>query len=690
MSQADIPNIEIRRVARLLGPNIWSNRSVLEVWVDLGAFEQMPSNRLDGFTQRLMAWLPSLIEHRCSEGVRGGFLSRLREGTWLGHVLEHVTLELQSLAHAPVFYGRARETGEPGVYRVVVECLQPEFAERCLTAGVGLVHAAAWNEPFDVTACVQELQAFAKHSCLDPCTQMIVAAAHRQGFPAIRLASESLVQLGYGRHGKRVWSARTGRTAAVADAISKEPELTNRILAGVGLPVVDRVEVDGQDRAWEACAALGDQVVVRPAGLTLESWAEFDAVVGEDAVRLAYEHSAVHGSGVMVQRWVPGRPYRVLVIGESAVAVSLVGPVEGASSSPLQQRDVTAELYPEFHAELASGSVLAAHAIGLDVAAVEWITPDLRRPLLQSGGAIYGMDANPDLCSFVSGSEAAQRIGEVMVRHLFDGGVDPEFKVLSVSGGGVERSAIAALLAFSLGRYSGRPTGLLSARGAWFGERRVSAADARGFDAGLSALTHPTLDAAVFEGSAAQVLEQGVPFAYCNVAVVLDTTELGASVGPWDAPPYLTPELVRRAVRVPADVVPANGWLVLNGDVENIAPMAERCNGRTMYITTDPNNAVVAAHVRSGERAVVLVEGRVVSCTGASRTPLFDVRRYPALAPEVVLTSAAALLCCDVAPAVIEGYLVDYCLTSSEHGEMWPNTVGRSVSPDRLEQRDIL
>ncbi len=168
-----------------------------------------------------------------------------------------LTLELQTLAYAPVGYGRARETGQYGVYRVVIECLDPDFAERCLTAGLAMVHAAARNQPFDIEGCLGELRAYAAQTCLEPSTRAVVAAAKRLGFPAIRLASGNLVQLGYGRHGKRVWSGQTDRTAAVADAISKEASLANRLLSGVGLPIVERTKVDSGSGRLGGCGRTG-------------------------------------------------------------------------------------------------------------------------------------------------------------------------------------------------------------------------------------------------------------------------------------------------------------------------------------------------------------------------------------------------------------------------------------------------
>src|SRR5689334_11410074 len=205
--------MHIRNIVALKGPNVWANFAVLEATVDIGPFEELPTDKLPGCTERLMEWLPGLIEHRCSVGERGGFLQRLREGTWLGHVLEHVTLELMSLAHLPVGFGRARGTGEHGVYKVVIRCEEAAFGEACLTAGRDLVLAAAEGRVFPLASELRRLRELADKVCLGPSTQAIVSAARERGMPYIRLSTGNLVQLGYGKAQRRIWTAETDGTA---------------------------------------------------------------------------------------------------------------------------------------------------------------------------------------------------------------------------------------------------------------------------------------------------------------------------------------------------------------------------------------------------------------------------------------------------------------------------------------------
>ena len=243
--------MEFRKVLALRGPNYWANFPVLEAWVDLKELKDSPSDILPGFNERVMAWLPTMIEHRCSVGERGGFFERLRRGTYQGHILEHVTLELQTLAGVPTGFGRARETSEEGVYKVAIEYQEEELCRACLETGRRLLDAAVRDLPFDVTAEVAKLRELAQQVCLGPSTGAIVRAAVKRGIPVRRLNSESLVQLGYGARQRRILAAQTDRTGAVAEAIAQDKELTRSLLRSMGVPVSEGRPVDRRRRCLD-------------------------------------------------------------------------------------------------------------------------------------------------------------------------------------------------------------------------------------------------------------------------------------------------------------------------------------------------------------------------------------------------------------------------------------------------------
>ena len=263
-------DIDILEVRFIRGPGRWTYRPVLEAVVDIGALEDFPSNLIPGFPERLVAWLPSLVEHQCSYGERGGFVRRLHEGTWPAHILEHVALELQGLAGMPGGFGRARETSRRGVYRVVIRSFQEEVALAALHAARDLVMAAIEDRAYDVASVVDELHALSDEHYLGPSTLSIVDAADDRSIPAIRLNDGNRVQLGYGARQHRIWTAETDLTSAIAEGISRDKDLTNQLLQACGVPIPEGRLVKSPEDAWEAACEIG--VLTLPALSAPRTW----------------------------------------------------------------------------------------------------------------------------------------------------------------------------------------------------------------------------------------------------------------------------------------------------------------------------------------------------------------------------------------------------------------------------------
>lgn len=366
-------DIRFLEILSLRGPNLWTYRPVLEAWVDIGELEDCPSNVLPGFVDRLCAWLPTLSGHRCSYGEPGGFVKRLHEGTWPAHILEHVTLELQNLAGMPGGFGRARETGVRGVYKVAVQAWQEEVTRACLHAARDLVMAAIEDTSFDLEATHTRLREIAQQYILAPNTSCIVdaAIAKERGIPAIRLSADNLVQLGYGSRQRRIWAAQSDRTTAIAQGIARDPELSARLLAACGLPVLDS---DGFHE-------------------------------GQDA-----RHSC-----------------RLLVVGGSLVAAARMDAGEGTSV------DVTEQVHPA----TVSAACLAARVVGLDIAGVDILVDDIARPMAGQNGAIAGVHEAPGLVQHMQTASGELRpVGRVIVDHLFPGGGTGRIPVVGITGSG--------------------------------------------------------------------------------------------------------------------------------------------------------------------------------------------------------------------------------------------------------------
>ena len=319
--QRTFADIVIRRMAHLRGPNIWTYRAVIEAIVDIGELEDYPSNALPGFYERLTAWLPGLIEHRCSVGRRGGFLMRLRDGTWPGHILEHVALELQTQAGMKTGFGKARMTGEHGVYKVVIRTRNEAVGKLAIESARDLVMAAINDRPYDVAATIARLTDLVDRQCLGPSTACIVDAATERGIPHIRLNDGNLVQLGHGAAQRRIWTAETDRTSAIAEGISRDKDLTKQLLAAAGVPVPEGRTVESAEDAWEAAEDIGLPVVVKPSDGNHARGVSLNLKTREEVMH-AFAAAEAEGSEVIVESFIPGQEHRLLVVGGKVVAAT--------------------------------------------------------------------------------------------------------------------------------------------------------------------------------------------------------------------------------------------------------------------------------------------------------------------------------------------------------------------------------
>ena len=258
-------DIRILDITVLRGPNRWSYKSAIEALVDIGDLEECPSNTLPGFVDRLTAWLPGLYKHECSYEAPGGFVRRLEEGTWVGHILEHVTLEIQTRIGHPVGFGRARSTATVGVYHVVVRIAQEDLTRACLLKARELILAAIHDDAFDLPGTLAELRALADEKTLGPTTATIVEAARAARIPVAPLEHGNLVLFGFGARQRRIWTAETDRTSAIAESIAQDKDLAKEMLVRYGIPVPEGRIVRKVDATWEAAQDLGLPVVIKPA-----------------------------------------------------------------------------------------------------------------------------------------------------------------------------------------------------------------------------------------------------------------------------------------------------------------------------------------------------------------------------------------------------------------------------------------
>lgn len=515
--------MNIRRVVALAGPNIWTNYKALEAWVDIGKFEDFPSNKLPGFSDRIIAWLPSMIEHRCGVGERGGFFERLRTGTYLGHILEHVTIELQTLAGVPVEFGRARETSERGVYKVVIEFTEEQFARAAMETARSLILAAVDNTAFDVGEAVTKLQRLADEVCLGPGTRSIIKAAADRNIPFLRLNTGSLVQLGYCSAQRRIWAAETDGTSAVAESIAQDKQLTRQLLEAVGVPVPKGRTVASKDDAWEAAQEIGLPVVIKPQDGNYGRGVSID-LGDEESIRAAFDCADREGSGVVAESMIRGLPHRVLVVKDKVVAASrgdfdhVIGdgihtvvelveetnrqPLRGtgqeyplltlllddialgllarqgfsSTSIPPQGRqvvihyngDLTDDVTEEVHPDVATDCVLAACAVGLNIAGIDLIANRIDQPLAAQGGAIVEVNASPGLLMHLRPMNGKPRpVGMAVVSALFEERETGRVPIVAVTGTNGKTSTVKLL--YHILKCAGKRLGATSSEGIYIG-----------------------------------------------------------------------------------------------------------------------------------------------------------------------------------------------------------------------------
>ena len=577
-STKDIKFLEIKH---LNGPNMWTYYPALEATVDIGELEDFPSDKIPGFYERLSEWLPSLIEHRCSYEERGGFLRRVKDGTWPCHILEHVTLELQNLAGMRGGFGRARETSVRGVYKVALSAWQAEITTAALHSARELVLAAmnfqqSDNPSYDVKGAIQHLRDLVDSLWLGPSTACIVDAAMARNIPATRLiAKGNLVQLGHGARCRHIWTAETDRTSAIAEGISRDKDLTKSLLQSCGVPVPEGRIVESAEAAWEAANDIGMPVVIKPCDGN-HGRGVFIELSQREEIESAYRMALREGTEVLVERYISGTEHRLLIVGGRLIAatrgdsVSVVGdgvstiaelidsqinsdPRRGSTEDhPLNlirldsaaQMEIAHQGYhrdsivpagikvliqrngnhafdvtDQIHPSTASIASLAARVIGLDIAGIDLVTSDISRPLNEQGGAIVEVNAGPSLLMHIKPAVGKPRpVGKAIVDHLFPGQENGRIPIVGISGS-YGKTSVAYLVARLL-VLSGKQTGLACSDGLYLDYRQIDKNNSANWAAANRTLLNPTVEAAVFENGFDVLLNEGLAYDSCQVGVI--------------------------------------------------------------------------------------------------------------------------------------------------------------------------
>ena len=668
MSERPTPDLTILETRVYRGANVWSYEKAIHLVVDLGSLEKYPTNTLPGFTDNILQMLPGLREHSCSRGRRGGFVERLNEGTWLGHVAEHCALALQQVVGHDIRRGKTRQVkGRTGVYNVVFGYIDERVGLAAAKLAIRLVNHLVEADPeFDWDA---ELEAFilrAERTAFGPSTQALVDEAVSRDIPWIRLNQHSLVQLGQGVHAKRIRATMTSETASIAVDIASDKDLTTKLLGAAGLPVPKQDSVRTEDQAVRVAERIGYPVVVKPLdgnhgrGVCLDLQSELDV---REAFPIAKEQS--RRGWVIVESFVTGKDYRCLVIDGriAAIAERVPASVTGDGTSTVEQLvdltnadprrgvghekvltrikvdaaaeevlaaqghtlssipaegemvklaltgnmstggisiDRTFEAHPE-NVEIAEE---AARMIGLDIAGIDFICPDITEPVRETGGAICEVNAAPGFRMHTHPTIGEpQFIAKPVVDMLFPPGAPSRIPIVAVTG--TNGKTTTSRMISHIFKGMGRKVGMTSTDGVVIDERLVIRADASGPRSARMVLQNPRVDFAVFEVARGGILREGLGYERNDVAVVLNVQPDHLGLRGID-----TVEQLADVKAVLVEAVPRDGHAVLNADDPLVREMRRRCSGQVVWFSMEEPGSeardMIDAHCRRGGKALVL------------------------------------------------------------------------------------
>ncbi|MBW4503983.1 MAG: cyanophycin synthetase [Scytonema hyalinum WJT4-NPBG1] len=661
--------MRILKIQTLRGPNYWSIRrhKLIVMRLDLENIAETPTNEVPGFYEGLVEALPSLEGHFCSPGCRGGFLMRVREGTMMGHVVEHVALELQDLAGMHVGFGRTRETSTSGVYQVVFEYLNEEAGRYAGRAAVRLCQSIVDRGRYPKAELEQDLQDLKdlwRDAALGPSTETLIKEAEKRGIPWMQLGARFLIQLGYGVNQKRVQATMTDNTGILGVELACDKEATKRILANAGIPVPRGTVINFLDDLEEAIEQVGGYpIVIKPLdgnhgrGISIN-------ITSKEEAEAAYDSARQVSRSIIVERYYTGRDHRVLVVDGKLVAVAervpanVIGDgkstifelIEETNKDPnrgeghdnvltkieldrtsyqlmeKQGRTLNTVLpkgeicYLRATANLSTGGSAVDRTdeihpenvwlaqrivkiIGLDIAGIDIVTADISRPLREVDGVIVEVNAAPGFRMHVAPSQGIPRNVGGAVMDMLFPS-DKTSRIPILAVTGTNGKTTTTRLLAHIFKQTHKVVGYTTTDGTYIGDYLVEVGDNTGPQSAQLILQDPTVEVAVLETARGGILRSGLAFENANVGVVLNVTSDHLGIGDID---HI--EQLAHLKSVVAEAVFPDGYAVLNADDPRVAAMAEKTKANIAYFTMNPDAELVRKHIQQGGVAAVYENG---------------------------------------------------------------------------------
>lgn len=706
----------IESIRALTGPNVYSYRPALVMSLNLGELAEHESREFNGFNERLLALLPGLETHHCSLGRPGGFVTRLHAGTFFGHIVEHVALELTELAGVGTIHGKTRHY-ESTSYNVVIEYRAVKATTYLLEQSVDLVQTLVQQQPFALAPVIEKAKRLVATHEAGPSTRAIMQAAERRGIPCRREGNGSIVQLGYGKHLRYIQAAMTDQASAIAVELAQDKEKTKNRLRQNGIPVPDGQVVYSIKEANQAVKKMKKPVVVKPVSGHQGHGVSLEVSTRED-MKIAFKAARQFSSAILIEEMFPGRNYRVLVIGGKVVAASERFPCQvtgdGISSirelvaeenmnplrgegheKPLTKIQVDSEVIAhlkhtgmsldsvpapnevitlsnrtnlstgatacdvtdQIHPDMARMCERATRLIGLDVSGVDVVVPDIAAPF--TVGGIIELNASPGLRMHHYPSEGkARNVAHAVVEALYPAGAPSRIPIISVTGTN-GKTTVTRIIEHILSR-TGVCVGMTTTDGIYIGGERVVEGDTTGPRSARIVLSDPSVDAAVLETARGGILRQGLGYDWSDIGVL---TNIGDDHIGQDGIKSI--DDVLNVKSLVAERVKEGGTLILNADNEHLAKLMEservnKISKTVIYFSTNEHNPVVRGHLESGGTAYFADHRSLIEATGQARNPLADLATLPFVMDGAadfqvanLLAATAACRAHGVAPEVI-------------------------------------
>jgi cyanophycin synthetase len=700
--------MKIVEIKIMKGPNYWSVRrpKLIQMKLDLQELEQLPTNKIEGFRERLELVFPSMIEHRCSVGTRGGFFERVKEGTWMGHVIEHIALELQTLAGMETGFGRTRGTGKEGEYFVCFNYTEEDAGVYAAKASVAIAQSLIDNVAYPLSDDIMRLREIREETRLGPSTGCIVDEAAKKGIPYIRLNKHSLIQLGYGIHQKRIRATIASTTGNIAVSIACDKEETKNLLGAAQIPVPKGDVVRTEEGLLESINRIGYPIVIKPIDGNHGKGNTTNITTWEQAV-VAFAAAKAYGKNVIVEKFITGFDFRVLVINYKFICAALRTPasvigdgkntiqylIDETNKDPrrgyghekvltqitidqftqkmLDEKNYSLETVPEKNelvllkptANLSTGGTSTdvtdevhpdniimceriAKIIGLDICGIDIMAKDLRTPVTENGGCILEVNAAPGFRMHIDPSEGLPRnVAEPVVDMLFPKGSTGNIPIIAITGtnGKTTTTRITAHIA----KTAGFKVGYTTSDGVYIQNQMMMKGDCTGPVSSQFVLKDPTVDFAVLECARGGILKSGLAFQHCDVAIVTNISADHIGLGGIEN----MEQMAKVKAVVPETVYP-HGYAILNAEDDLVYAMKKGLNCNIALFSMDENNPRILKHCKKGGYAAVFENGYISIMKGAWKIRVVKVAEVPVTYGGKALHNVMNCL-----PAVLSAYL---------------------------------